>query len=207
MIRNGFLFLWREGCKTENNVCVIVGNWLIGKVVGGERHNDRVMKVNFVIGDVVWEVLSRCCPQVHKSENEKEFYELKDKVVTNEKVIVGGDLNSNVGSDMGGFGEVHGDFGIGQINYGAIRLLDSTGGKELHLMNTCFQKRKSRLIPLGETETMIDYILANNKYRNSVKDVKVIPSEEIVSQHCLMLIDMFKKKVKRKVKFRKKLKL
>ena len=74
-------------------------------------------------------------------------------------------------------------------------------------MNTCFQKRKSRFITLGETETMIDYILANNKYRNSVKDVKVIPSEEIVSQHCLMLIDMFKKKVKRKVKFRKKLKL
>ena len=28
---------------------------------------------------------------------------------------------------------------------------------------------------------MIDYILANNKYRSSVKDVKVIPGEEIVS--------------------------
>ena len=64
-------------------------------------------------------------------------------------------------------------------------------------MNTCFQKRKSRLITFGsgETETMIDYILANSKYRSSVKDVKVIPSEEIVSQHCLLLIDMvFKKK-------------
>ena len=55
---------------------------------------------------------------------------------------------------------------------------------------------------------MIDYILVNNKYRSSVKDVKVIPGEEIVSQHCLLLLDMvFRKKVKRKVKFRKKLKL
>ena len=55
---------------------------------------------------------------------------------------------------------------------------------------------------------MIDYILVNNKYRSSVKDVKVIPGEEIVSQHCLLLMDMvFKKKVRRKVKFRKKLKL
>ena len=85
--------------------------------------------------------------------------------------------------------------------------MDSAIGIGLHLMSTCFQKRKSRFITLGETETMIDYILANNKYRNSVKDVKVIPSEEIVSEHCLMLIYMFKKKVKRKVKFRKKLKL
>ena len=64
---------------------------------------------------------------------------------------------------------------------------------------------KSQLITfrLGETETMIDYILVNNKYRSSVKDVKVIPGEEIVSQHCLLLMDMvFKKKVRRKVKFR-----
>ena len=57
-------------------------------------------------------------------------------------------------------------------------------GKGLHLMNTCFQKRKNWLKTFrsGETETMIDYILVNNKYRSSVKDVKVISGEEIVSQ-------------------------
>ena len=77
-------------------------------------------------------------------------------------------------------------------------------------MNTCLQEKKSRLIIFrsGETETMIDYILVNNKYRNSAKDVKVIPGEEIVRHHCLLLMDMvFKKKVMRKAKFRKKLKL
>ena len=38
--------------------------------------------------------------------------------------------------------------------------------------------------------------------------VKVIPGEEIMIQHCLLLMDMvFKKKVRKKVKFRKKLKL
>ena len=76
-------------------------------------------------------------------------------------------------------------------------------------MGTCFQKRKSRLITfrLSETETMIDYILVHNKYRSSVKDVNVIPGDEKRIQHCLLLMDMvFKKKVRRKVKFRKKLK-
>ena len=133
-----------------------------------------------------------------------------DKVVTSEKVLVGGDFNGLVGSDIGGFGEVHRGFGIGQMNDGEIRLLDWAVGKGLRLMNSCFQKRKSWLITfrLGETETMIDYILVNNKYRSSVKDVKLIPGEEIVSQHCLLLMDMvFKKKVRRKAKFRKKLKL
>ena len=120
-----------------------------------------------------------------------------------------GDFNGHVYSDMGGFGEVNGGFRIGQISDGGIRLLDWAVGKGLHLMNTCFQKRK-RLITFrsGGTETMIDYILVNNKYRSSFKDVKVIPGEEIVSQHCPLLMDMvFKKKVRRKVKFRKKFKM
>ena len=58
MIGNGFKILWRGGCKTENGVVVIVANWLIGKVVGVEGNNDRLMKVNFVIGIVVREVVS-----------------------------------------------------------------------------------------------------------------------------------------------------
>ena len=44
--------------------------------------------------------------------------------MTSEKVLVGGDFNGHVGGDMGGFGEVYGGFGIGQINDGGIRLLD-----------------------------------------------------------------------------------
>ena len=63
-----------------------------------------------------------------------------------------------------------------------------------------FQKRKGGLITFrsGEIETVIDYILVNNKYRSSVRNVKIIPGEEIVSQHCLLSMDMvFKKKVGR----------
>ena len=66
-----------------------------------------------------------------------------DTFVTSKKVLVDGDFNDHVGSDMGGFGEVHGGFGMGQINNIGIRLLDWAVGKGLHFMNTCFQKRKS----------------------------------------------------------------
>ena len=184
MILNGFKFPWSGGSKAENSVGVIVAKWLIVKVVGVVRFNDSVMKVNIVTGDVVWEVLSCYCQQASRSVNEKdEFYELMDKVATSEKIVVGSDFNGHVGSDMGGFGEVHEDLGIGQINDGGIRLLDWAVGKGLRSMNTCLQKKKSRLITFrsGETVKMIDYILVNNKYRCSVKDVKVIPSEEIVN--------------------------
>ena len=65
-----------------------------------------------------------------------------------------------------------------------------------------FKKRKIWLITCrsGETETMIAYILVNNKYRSSVKGVKVIPGEEIVRQHCFLSMDMIlKKNVRMKV--------
>ena len=199
IIGNGFKFLWSESCKAEKGVGAIVANWLIGKVLRVERLNDRVLKVNIVIGDV---------DQAGRSVNEKEeFHELMGKVVISE-LLVGGDFHGHVGSDVGGFGEVHGGFGIRQINDRGIRLLEWAVGKGLHLMNTGFQKSWLITFRSGETETMIDYIFVNNEYRSSVKDVKVIPGEEIVSQHCLLLMDMaFKKKVRRKVKFRKKLKL
>ena len=68
---------------------VVVANWLIGMVVGLGSFNNRVMKVNIVIGDVVWEIIPCCFPQVGISVNEKEeLYELIDKVVTKEKVFV-----------------------------------------------------------------------------------------------------------------------
>ena len=51
-------------------------------------------------------------------------------------------INGNVGIDMVGFGEVHGGFGIEQINDGGITLLDWAVVKGLYLWNTCFQKRK-----------------------------------------------------------------
>ena len=39
----------------------------------------------------------------------------------------------------------------------------------------------------GACNTQIDYILVRNKDRKLVKDVKVIPSEEVVSQHHIVI--------------------
>ena len=82
IIVNGFKFFWSGGCKAENGVGVIVASWLIGKVMGVGRFNDRVMEVNIVIRDVVWEVVPCYCPQAGRSVYEKEeFSELMDNVV------------------------------------------------------------------------------------------------------------------------------
>ena len=56
---------------------VIVAKWLISKAVGVEKFNGRVVKVNIVIGDVVWLAVSCYCLQSGRSVNETgDFYKL-----------------------------------------------------------------------------------------------------------------------------------
>lgn len=47
---------------------------------------------------------------------------------------------------------------------------------------------------------LIDYMLVKNRYRSRVKDVKVIPGDETMSQHCPDVL--FSKEVKKKKEFR-----
>ena len=66
MTGNDFKFLWSESGKAESSVGVIVSNWLIGKILGVESFNDRMMK-NTVIGDVACGVVSCYCPQAGRA--------------------------------------------------------------------------------------------------------------------------------------------
>ena len=123
-----------------------------------------------------------------------------DKSVTSEKVLVGGNFNGHVGSVWVVL-ETFIRVWVRKIDNSGMRVLDWAVGKGLGFMNSCFQKKNSQLITfrLSETETMIKYIIVNSKYRRSVKDVKVIPAEEIVNQHYLLLMDIvLKKKVRGK---------
>ena len=66
--------------------------------------------------------------------------------MTSEKVLMGGDFNGHVGSDMGGLEEVNGGgLGIGQVNEGRRRWLDWAVGKTLHLMTTYLFPGKEKL--------------------------------------------------------------
>ena len=55
------------GVGVEITVGVIVASWLVRKVVGVERYTDRVTKVNIVIVNIVWYVISCYCPQAGRS--------------------------------------------------------------------------------------------------------------------------------------------
>ena len=58
--------------------------------------------------------------------------------------------------------------------------------------NTLFKKRDSICIiySSGACNSQIGYLFVRNKDRKLVKDVKVIPSEEVVSQHHFVVSDV-----------------
>lgn len=95
---------------------VVVINWVLEKVVGVERYSHKVMKVNVIIGDAVWEVVSCYCSLNGRSATVKEFFSSRIKLFT--EVLLGGDFSGHAGCDVGAFGEVNGGFGIGQVNNG-----------------------------------------------------------------------------------------
>ena len=125
----------------------------------------------------------------------KEYYELLARVVTSNKFRIGGDFNIHVGWEACGIGEVHDGHGIGQQNDGGVRLMDWIV-KGLKLRYTYFQEKNCHLVTYtsDHAEKVVDYILVNYCYRNRVKDIKVTPCEEVVSQHHLFMMEFLLKK-------------
>ena len=133
-------------------------------------------------------------PQQGRPEAEKDrFYDQLNAVVAkislSEVLIPAGDWNGHVGRAADGFEEVHGGFGYGERNYEGVRLLDFAVAHDLVIGNTLFKKRNSHLITYvsGDHETQVDYILFRRGLRKHIRDVKVIPGEECLTQHHLLV--------------------
>ena len=50
----------------------------------------------------------------------EEFYEILERVVVRDKVLIGGDFNVHFGREPFGFCEIHGGHEVGQWNDGCV---------------------------------------------------------------------------------------
>ena len=115
-------------------------------------------------------------------------------------VIICGDLNGHVGKDIDGYDAVHGGYGFGVRNTEAECILEMGTALDMVVCNTWFNKRDCRIITYSSDacSTQIDYILVRNQDRKLVKDVKVFFSEEVVSQHRIVVSDVKIKTLQRR---------
>ena len=90
---------------------------------------------------------------------------------------------------MDGFEGVHGGNGFGDRNAEGEAIFEFAMCFDLVVANTFFTKETQKLVTYesGGVSSVVDYVLTR---KNNRKDVKVIPGEECVSQHKLVVINM-----------------
>ena len=120
------------------------------------------------------------------------------RVPRTEEIVVGADLNGHVRKHPVVFQRVHGGTGCGQRNREGENILESTESLDLALVNTFFNKKEEHLITYksGGNSSQIDFVMTRRADLKEMRDCKVIPGEEVVSQHRLLCAVLRKKEAK-----------
>lgn len=199
--KEGFYkLLWNNKMKVKDSegsyggVGILVADKWKEKIVEVVRVTDRIMYLKLMVGEELVTFVSIYAPQSGLSSKcKEEFYEdlqcVFSKLNPNDKVYACGDWNGHVGSKADGYEGVHGGEGFGKRNTEGERVLDFAVANNMVVNNTFFRKRQSHLITYesGPHSTQISYILSRKEHLKMVKDVKVIPGEECVTQHKLLV--------------------
>ncbi|GJW69836.1 craniofacial development protein 2 [Tanacetum coccineum] len=175
------------------------------KVVHVNRCSDRIISLTLVIEGETVNVICAYAPQAGLSEEEKKaFLDSLDEVVrespTDQRLILGGDLNGHIGATTEGYSGLHGGFGYGVRNEECRSILDFATAHDLAVVNSYFKKRDHHLITFqsGGRCTQIDYLLVRRGDLKACKDCKVFPGEACSSQHRLLAMDTLFKRVQHK---------
>ncbi|XP_047256149.1 uncharacterized protein LOC124888908 [Capsicum annuum] len=150
-------------------------------------------------------ICSAYVPQTGLDEEEKKrFWEVLDKVVrgvpSSDMIFIGGDFNGHIRSLSMGYDDVHGGFRFGDRNVEGATLLDSVRAFGLVVVNSSFSKKEEHLVTFCSRigKTQIDSLLLRKGDRVMCKDCKVIPSENLATQHRLLVMDLGIKKGKKR---------
>nr|XP_009803799.1 PREDICTED: craniofacial development protein 2-like [Nicotiana sylvestris] len=138
------------------------------------------MAIKLVVEGRTLNVISAYTPQVGLDEEVKRrFWE-------------GEDFNGYIGRSVGGYDEVHGGSGFGVRDGGGKSLLDFAKAFNLVIANSSFQKREEHLVTFKSTtaKTQIDYLLLRRCGKGLCTDCKVILSENLTTQHKLLVMDL-----------------
>ncbi|XP_047260818.1 craniofacial development protein 2-like [Capsicum annuum] len=160
--------------------------------------------VKLVIGGFTLHVCTVYAPQVGLDKKVKaRFWEALNEVLksvpSSEKIVIAGDFNGHIGACLGGYNNVHGGFGFSDRNGEGVALLDFARVFRLVVMNSSFLKKEDHLIAFRSalSKTQIDFLLLRKRDKVLCKGCKVIPSEHLSTQHRLLVMDLFIKKIRK----------
>jgi hypothetical protein len=189
-----YKFIWIGSEKGDAGVGVLIAEKWLEKLKEVKRVNERILLIRVQFGKSMLNLISVYAPQVGRPNTEKEDFwatllMLVCSIREEEEVLIGGDMNGHVGSGMDGFEGVHGGHGYGERNREGEMLLEFAMATGMVLLNTFFQKSDKKKVTYasGGVESVVDYLLIRKIKKHRVRDVKVIPGEECLTQHRLLV--------------------
>ena len=134
--------MYYHGEKTSRNgIAIILEKKWQDKIIEIKRTSDRLMLMKLASEGCVWNIISA---------EKEEFYENLEQMVTSvpdkEEIVIGADLNGQVGDKRDGFEREHGGNGYGQRNDEGEDVLRFAQAYNLAIVNTFFNKREGHLI-------------------------------------------------------------
>ena len=189
-----YKLFWSSSVRGLAGVGVLVAEKWVDSVIEVKRLSARLLVLRMAVGKVVVNIVCVYAPQVGRPAEEKEEFltvlgDVLRRVCDHEDLIVCGDMNCHVGLRADGFESVHGGRGYGVRNAEGEAFLEFATAMNLAVVNTWFVKRESQRISYdsGGNTTTVDYVLVRREKLSMVKDMKVIPSEDCLLQHRLVV--------------------
>ena len=157
--------------------------------------DERIIKARFHTRYVKFTLIHVYAPANDTEEEVKDhFYEklqaIVEKTAKHDLLVITGDLNAKVGSDVEGYERVMDKHGIGTRNYNSEELYYFCGMNDLVITGTIFPHKKIHkqtwIFPDRRTRNQIDNVLINRKFRTSLLDTRAIRSAYVASDHHLV---------------------
>ena len=140
------------GCKIfyngadgrKNGTGIVVREELAESVLEVKRVSDRLMAMKLEVNGSILNIVSTYAPQVNNSMEKNDFWEYLDGLIesisTEERIVLGADLNGHVGEGNIGDEEIMGRYGAGTRNKEGSMVVDFGKRMDLAIVNTYFKK-------------------------------------------------------------------
>ena len=207
----GFKTFYSGEKSSRNGVVIFLSPEFKENVVEVSRPSYRLIKLKLVIAGETFIIVSAYAPHSEeieeiKDEFLKDWEDLMSRVPITEKFVVVADRNGHVETNPGVFQSVHAGKGYGQRNREGEKILEMMESLDMALENTFFDKKEEHIIiyKSGGNSSQIDFIMTRRADLKEMRDCKVIPREEVVSQHRLLCAVMRTKEEKHSRRTREK---
>ncbi|VDP07837.1 unnamed protein product [Heligmosomoides polygyrus] len=135
-----------------------------------------------------WTVMSVYAPQPGCPEHEKAIRSVPE----GNYLSIAGDMNGHVRSCRTGVERVYGGKGVGFGNPDGERILDLAIAHDLVVCSTFFAKKESQKVTYASEgrRTEVDHILVQRPVLKTVRDMKILPAEDVALQHKPLVADL-----------------